>query len=216
MHLLRTIQRSQVLRRQLHTMSSAKLPIVVLSGPSGAGKSTLLKKLFANHPDTFGFSVSHTSRNPRDGEEHGKAYWFTDKDEFRRLIGEGKFIETAEFSGNMYGTSIQAVKDVQDHGKVCILDIEMEGVKQVKRTDLNETCTFIFVRPPSVEELKKRLEGRNTETPESLANRLAQAEKELEFAETPGVHDKIIVNDDLAKAYDELESHILGRISGKS
>ncbi|RVD80250.1 uncharacterized protein DFL_008151 [Arthrobotrys flagrans] len=195
-------------------MSSTKLPIVVLSGPSGAGKSTLLKKLFANHPDTFGFSVSHTSRNPRDGEEHGKAYWFTDKDEFRRLIGEGRFIETAEFSGNLYGTSIQAVKDVQDRGKVCILDIEMEGVKQVKNTDLNDTCTFIFVRPPSIEALRKRLEGRNTETPESLANRLAQAEKELEFAETPGVHDRIIVNDDLAKAYDELEGHILSKIRG--
>ncbi|KAK6499212.1 hypothetical protein TWF506_003840 [Arthrobotrys conoides] len=214
MHFLRAIQCSQILRRQLHTMSSPKLPIVVLSGPSGAGKSTLLKKLFTNHPDTFGFSVSHTSRNPRDGEEHGKAYWFTDKDEFRKLIGEGKFIETAEFSGNLYGTSIQAVKDVQGHGKVCILDIEMEGVKQVKRTDLNETCTFIFVRPPSTEELRKRLEGRNTETPQSLANRLAQAEKELEFANTPGVHDKIIVNDDLAKAYDELEAHIFSRIRG--
>ncbi|KAK6351722.1 hypothetical protein TWF718_004869 [Orbilia javanica] len=197
-------------------MSSAKLPIVVLSGPSGAGKSTLLKKLFANHPDTFGFSVSHTSRSPRDGEEHGKAYWFTDKDEFRKLVGEGKFIETAEFSGNLYGTSIQAVKDVQDRGRVCILDIEMEGVKQVKKTDLNETCTFIFVRPPSVEELRKRLEGRNTETPQSLENRLTQAEKELEFAETPGVHDKIIVNDDLAKAYDELEEHILSKIRGEN
>ncbi|KAF3088401.1 hypothetical protein TWF569_011452 [Orbilia oligospora] len=216
MHVLRVIQRSQILRRQLHAMSSTKLPIVVLSGPSGAGKSTLLKKLFANHPDTFGFSVSHTSRNPRDGEEHGKAYWFTNEDEFRRLIGEGKFIETATFSGNLYGTSIQAVKDVQDQGRVCILDIEMEGVKQVKRTDLNETCTFIFVRPPSVEELRKRLEGRNTETPESLAKRLSQAEKELEFANTPGVHDKIIVNDDLAKAYGELEGHILTKIRGDS
>ncbi|KAJ6264305.1 hypothetical protein Dda_0450 [Drechslerella dactyloides] len=200
---------------------STKLPIVVLSGPSGAGKSTLLKRLFAKHPDTFGFSVSHTSRNPRDGEEHGKAYWFTTKDDFRKLISEGKFIETAEFSGNLYGTSVQAVKDVQDAGKVCILDIEMEllsqieqGVKQVKNTDLNNTCTFIFVQPPSVDELRQRLEGRNTETPQSLNARLAQAEKELEFAKTPGFHDKIIVNDEIDAAFEELEGHILA-VMGK-
>ncbi|KAF3936449.1 hypothetical protein ABW19_dt0206342 [Dactylella cylindrospora] len=189
--------------------SSQKLPVAVLSGPSGAGKSTLLKRLFAKYPDTFGFSVSHTSRAPRAGEEHGKAYWFTTPDEFLKLVDDGAFIEHANFSGNLYGTTVKAVKDVQDAGKVCILDIEMEGVKQVKKTDLNDTCTFIFVQPPSVEELRKRLEGRGTENPDSLAKRLAQAEKELEFAQTPGVHDKIIVNDDLDKAYEELEGHIL-------
>ncbi|KAF3924275.1 hypothetical protein ABW21_db0205674 [Orbilia brochopaga] len=195
--------------------TASKQPIVVLSGPSGAGKSTLLKRLFAKYPDTFGFSVSHTSRNPRAGEEHGKAYWFTTRDEFQQLIGDGKFIETAEFSGNLYGTSVQAVKDVQDAGKVCILDIEMEGVKQVKKTDLNDTCTFVFVQPPSVDELRKRLEGRNTETEQSLNARLAQAEKELRFAKTPGFHDKVIVNDELDTAYEELEGHILGVIGKK-
>ena len=77
-------------------------------------------------PPPSNLTNTDTSRNPRDGEEHGKAYWFTNEDEFRKLIGEGKFIETATFSGNLYGTSIQAVKDVQDQGRVCILDIEME------------------------------------------------------------------------------------------
>ncbi|KAF3907256.1 hypothetical protein ABW20_dc0106422 [Dactylellina cionopaga] len=194
--------------------STSKLPIVVLSGPSGAGKSTLLKQLFAKHPDIFGFSVSHTSRPPRSGEEHGKAYWFTAKEEFQKLVGEGKFIETAEFSGNLYGTSIQAVKDVQDAGKVCILDIEMEGVKQVKKTDLNNMCTFIFVQPPSFQELRKRLEARNTETPQSLEARLTQAERELEHAKTLGFYDKIVTNDELAKAFTDLEAHIL-KVMGK-
>ncbi|KAK6535134.1 hypothetical protein TWF694_001614 [Orbilia ellipsospora] len=201
--------------RYLATMpSESKLPIIVLSGPSGAGKSTLLKRLFAKYPDTFGFSVSHTSRNPREGEVQGREYWFTDKEEFRKLINDGKFIENAEFSGNLYGTSIQAVKDVQEAGRICILDIEMEGVKQVKKTILNDTSSFIFVKPPSIEELRKRLEGRNTESPESLQKRLAQAEKELEFAKTPGVHDMIIVNDDLERAFQELEDHIL-KIKGQ-
>ncbi|EWC45729.1 guanylate kinase [Drechslerella stenobrocha 248] len=210
---------SRLLKSSQHLIamsSGSKLPIIVLSGPSGAGKSTLLKRLFAKYPDTFGFSVSHTSRQPRAGEEHGKAYWFTTKEEFRKLVGEGKFIETAEFSGNLYGTSIQAVKDVQHAGKACILDIEMEGVKQVKKTDLRDSCTFVFVQPPSVGELRNRLEGRGTETPESLAARLAQAEKELEYAKTPGAHDKIIVNDDIDTAFRELESHILSVMEPQS
>ncbi|KAF3905739.1 hypothetical protein AA313_de0202283 [Arthrobotrys entomopaga] len=198
----------------MSSSGDSKPPIIVLSGPSGAGKSTLLKRLLAKHPDTFGLSVSHTSRNPRDGEVQGKEYWFTDKEEFQKLIKDGKFIETAEFSENLYGTSIQAVKDVQAAGRICILDIEMEGVKQVKNTVLNDTSTFIFVQPPSVEELRRRLEGRNTESPEDLQRRLAQAEKELEFAKTPGVHDKIIVNDELERAFQELEDHIL-KIKGQ-
>lgn len=94
---------------------------------------------------------------------------------------------------------------------MCVLDIEMEGVKQVKRTDLG--AKYVFLKPPSLEELRARLEGRGTETEESLGKRLERARVELEFAEVPGVHDKIIVNDDLDRAYEELEGYILGVIS---
>jgi len=103
----------------------AARPIVV-SGPSGAGKSTLLKRLFEAYPGHFGFSVSHTTRAPRPGEEDGREYNFTDKESFTQLVNEGGFIENAQFGSNFYGTSIQAVKTVTGSGRVCILDIEME------------------------------------------------------------------------------------------
>ncbi|KAH8154158.1 uncharacterized protein LAJ45_01926 [Morchella importuna] len=181
-------------------------PPIVISGPSGTGKSTLLKRLFAAHPGTFGFSVSHTTRLPRAGEADGVEYHFTTREAFEALVAEGAFIEHAQFSGNCYGTSVEAVKDVAAKGLVCILDIEMEGVKQVKKTDLN--AKFIFLKPPSMEALKARLEGRGTETPDSLQKRLTQAQKELEYAAEPGAHDKIIVNDDLEAAYKELDEYI--------
>jgi ABC-type multidrug transport system ATPase subunit len=109
----------------LHPESSLPRPIVV-SGPSGSGKSTLLKRLFAAYPDRFGFSVSHTTRGPRDGEEEGVAYYFTSKENFAKLVAEDAFIEHAQFGSNSYGTSVQAVKTVAEKGRTCILDIEME------------------------------------------------------------------------------------------
>ncbi|KAF7629134.1 hypothetical protein AFLA_004474 [Aspergillus flavus NRRL3357] len=187
--------------------SLQKFRPVVVSGPSGAGKSTLLKRLFADYPDTFGFSVSHTTRAPRPGEQHGREYYFTTKADFLDLVSKNGFIEHAQFGGNHYGTSVQAVKDIAKKGRICILDIEMEGVKQVKRTDLN--ARFMFLAPPSVEELERRLRGRGTESEESLSKRLAQAKNELEYAKEPGAHNKIVVNDDLEKAYTELRDWIV-------
>jgi guanylate kinase len=99
---------------------------IVVSGPSGAGKSTLLKRLFDTYPDRFGFSVSHTTRSPRPGEEDGKAYNFVTREEFQKLIDENGFIEHAQFGSNLYGTSVQAVRNVAEQGRTCILDIEME------------------------------------------------------------------------------------------
>ncbi|KAL1986667.1 hypothetical protein VTN96DRAFT_6045 [Rasamsonia emersonii] len=180
---------------------------VVVSGPSGTGKSTLLKRLFAEFPDTFGFSVSHTTRAPRPGEQNGREYYFTTKEEFLDLVSKNGFIEHAQFGGNYYGTSVKAVKDIAGKGKICILDIEMEGVKQVKRTDLN--ARFLFLAPPSLEELERRLRGRGTETEDSMNKRLAQAKNELEYAKQPGAHDKIVVNDDLDRAYAEMRDWIV-------
>ncbi|OGM43781.1 guanylate kinase [Aspergillus bombycis] len=191
----------------MSTSAVQKFRPVVVSGPSGAGKSTLLKKLFADYPNTFGFSVSHTTRAPRPGEQHGREYYFTTAADFLDLVSKNGFIEHAQFGGNYYGTSVQAVKDIAEKGRICILDIEMEGVKQVKRTDLN--ARFMFLAPPSVEVLEQRLRGRGTESEESLKKRLAQAKNELEYAKEPGAHDKLVVNDDLKEAYTELRNWIV-------
>ncbi|KAK7203084.1 P-loop containing nucleoside triphosphate hydrolase protein [Myxozyma melibiosi] len=184
---------------------SVSLRPIVISGPSGTGKSTLLKRLFADYPDTFGFSVSHTTRKPRPGEVNGVAYHFVERPDFEKLIKENAFLEHAEFSGNYYGTSIKSVQDVAEKGKTCILDIDMQGVISVKKTDLN--ARFLFLAPPSLETLRARLEGRGTESPESVQKRMDQATKEMEFAKT-GAHDKIIVNDNLDKCYEDLKAFI--------
>ncbi|XP_011863603.1 PREDICTED: guanylate kinase, partial [Vollenhovia emeryi] len=157
-------------------------------------------------PDTFKFSVSHTTRTPRPGEEDGTHYHFTDKEKMQRQVENGEFIETATFSGNLYGTSKRAVQEVQCLGKVCVLDIEIQGVKQIKRTDLNPL--YVFVKPPSIVELERRLKARNTETEESLERRLSIARSELEYGETPGNFDVVIENDDLEKAYETLRNFI--------
>lgn len=179
---------------------------IVLSGPSGTGKSTLLKKLFAEFPTKFGFSVSSTTRSPRPGEIDGKDYNFVNVEEFKDMIAKDKFIEWAQFSGNYYGTTVESVKKVTNSGKTCILDIDMQGVKSVKyKTDLD--ARFLFVAPPSLEDLEQRLRGRGTETEDSIAKRLAAAKAEMEYAETDA-HDKILVNDNLDKAYKELKEFI--------
>jgi guanylate kinase len=147
-----------------------------------------------------------TTRSPRPGEQNGVHYHFVTRQDFEKLISEKAFIENAEFSGNLYGTSIAAVRALEDQGKICILDIELNGVKAVKATTLG--ARFIFVKPPSLEALESRLRGRNTETEESLQKRLAAAKAELDYAETPGAHDKIIVNDNLDHAYQELRDYI--------
>ncbi|EDR14682.1 uncharacterized protein LACBIDRAFT_182374 [Laccaria bicolor S238N-H82] len=173
---------------------------LVLSGPSGVGKSTLLNRLFSEFPDKFGFSVSHTTRSPRPGELHGKQYFFVTHQKFKDLIQEGAFIEYAEFSSNFYGTSFATVRQVEQQGKRCILDIEAQGVRQIKATDLNPI--YLFISPPSMTVLRARLQNRGTETDASLQKRLATALKEIQFAKEPNVHDLVIINDDLDRAYD--------------
>ncbi|KAI9023527.1 guanylate kinase [Phycomyces nitens] len=180
--------------------------IFVIAGPSGSGKSTLLKRLFNDYPDTFGFSVSHTTRMPRPGEVNGKDYHFVEKADMEKEVSQGKFIESASFSGNMYGTSIKSVEDVVASGKVCMLDIDIQGVQSVKKSNLNPR--YIFVQPPSLEVLEQRLRSRGTEKEEGIQARLAASKQELEYAAQKGTFDHIIVNDDLASAYQSLVNAI--------
>jgi len=172
---------------------------LVLSGPSGVGKSTLLQRLFLEFPDRFGFSVSHTTRNPRPGEVNGKQYHFVTSQKFKDLIHDGAFIEHAEFSGNFYGTSFDAVRQVEQQGRRCILDIEAQGIRQIKQTNLNPV--YLFISPPSMVVLRTRLQQRGTDSNVAVQKRLETALNEVQFAKEPNVHDVIIVNDDLDRAY---------------
>ncbi|XP_016301755.1 guanylate kinase-like isoform X2 [Sinocyclocheilus anshuiensis] len=183
---------------------------VVLSGPSGAGKSTLLKRLMKEYEGVFGFSVSHTTRNPRPGEEDGKDYHFVIREKMQEGIDNGEFIENAEFSGNMYGTSKSSIEDVQAQNPICILDVDIQGVKNIKKTDLNPI--YISIQPPSVEILEKRLRDRQTETEDSLQKRLEAARIDMELSEEPGVFDMVIINDDLEEAYEKLKSVLIEEI----
>lgn len=199
---------SSICRRLLHRSSvfAVKMSVrpVVISGPSGTGKSTLLKKLMNEYNDCFAFSVSHTTRKPRPGEEDGRDYFFVSRDDMEKAINNNEFVEHAEFSGNLYGTSKKSVEDIATSGRICILDIDMQGVRSVKKTDLNPV--FIFIKPPDRESLRSRLVGRGTETEESLKKRLEIAKSELQYAEEPGLFDHVIINNDLEVAYTELKS----------
>ncbi|XP_061739073.1 guanylate kinase 1b isoform X2 [Nerophis ophidion] len=176
---------------------------VVLSGPSGAGKSTLMKRLMKDYEGVFGFSVSHTTRNPRPGEEDGKDYHFSTREAMQEGIDQGNFIENAEFSGNLYGTSKSAIEDVQAKNLICILDVDIQGVRRIKETDLNPI--YISIQPPSMDILEKRLRDRQTESEESLQKRLEAARIDMELSKEPGVFDVIIINDDQDRAYEELK-----------
>ena len=143
-------------------------------------------------------------------------YNFVTREAFLKLKDEGGFIETAEFGSNLYGTSVKAVEDVKqgkvkgaeagnNSPRICVLDIEMEGVKQVLKTDLN--ARVVFIAPPSMEVLEKRLKGRGTESDDSLKKRLGKAQQELDFAKSH--KEKIIVNDEVERAYKELENFIV-------
>lgn len=194
--------------------SSSSSPIttrpLVICGPSGTGKSTLLKKLFAAHPDRFGFSVSNTTRSPRAGEVDGVAYNFVTNETFERLIAENAFIEHAQFSGNRYGTTVDAVRRVAEQQRRCILDIDTQGVISIKRDHPELDPVFLFLAPPSVGALKERLSGRGTEDESSIAKRLAAAVSEIKYA-VEGGHDVVVVNDDVERAYGVLEKIALAK-----
>ena len=175
---------------------------LVFAGPSGVGKGTLVNLLMTRYPTLFGFSVSHTTRQPREGEENGVHYHFVALEEMEAATGRGEFVEFARVHANMYGTSIKAVEDVQSRGKICILDIDIQGVQKVKASSLQ--CKYVFIAPPSIEELESRLRGRGTETEDKIQIRMKTAVDELAFGNAPGNFDVIIVNNDLEAAYAEI------------
>lgn len=161
--------------------------LIVLSGPGGVGKSTIVSEL--KKRDHFYFSVSATTRTPRDGEQDGVAYHFVSKEEFQRMINANIFLEWADFAGARYGTPRQPVVKALEEGKDVLLEIEIEGARQVK--EAMPEALMVFLKPPSMSELESRITGRGTDSPERIAARLALARAEMAAADE---FDHILIN----------------------
>jgi guanylate kinase len=171
----------------------------VITGPSGVGKGTLVNRLLERHPAMW-LSVSATTRAPRPGEEEGVQYFFLERPAFEQLVGRGGLLEWAEFAGNLYGTPRQPVEAQLAAGHPVLLEIELEGARQVRQSFPG--AIQLFVAPPSFAELERRIRGRGTDSEEAIQRRLARARVELEAATE---FDAVLVNADLETALLELE-----------
>ncbi len=178
-------------------LSQGKL--IVLTGPSGVGKGTLMRSLLQRHPELY-YSVSATTRPPRPGEIDGKHYHFITRSKFEKLVASGEFLEWAEFAGNYYGTPRQAVLNQINSGKSVVLEIELEGARQI-RSSFAEAFS-IFILPPSINELEKRIRGRGQDPEDAIARRLRRAQDEINAAEEFDIQ---IVNDDFEAALRSIE-----------
>jgi guanylate kinase len=173
--------------------------LLLITGPSGVGKGTLVARLLARHPELW-LSVSATTRAPRAGEEEGRHYFFLDRAAFERQVADGGFLEWAEFAGNLYGTPRAAVQERLEAGRTVLLEIELEGARQVRRSF--PTGFQVLLRPPSFEELERRIRGRGTDSEAAIARRLARAREELQ---AEAEFDAVVINDDLERSLVELE-----------
>jgi guanylate kinase len=185
--------------------SQSDFLLLILSSPSGAGKTTLTKMLLERFPE-MRFSVSHTTRAPREREVDGRDYHFVDRARFEKLVASGAFLEWAEVHGNLYGTSVAEIERARATARCggMIFDIDYQGARQMraKRAEF----VGIFILPPSMQELEKRLRGRRSETEEAIARRFRAAQEEIEHY---AIFDYLVVNDDIERAFDQLRSIVI-------
>ena len=185
--------------------------LLVVSGPSGVGKGTIIKKLFEHNKNLY-FSVSATTREPRPGEENGVHYLFKSREEFENDIANGGMLEYAVYSRNYYGTPRSAVEEQLAAGHDVVLDIEIHGARNVKR--LMPEAVLVYILPPDMAELRKRLVGRNTESEDAIKLRLEAAYRELK--EAPDLYDFFVVNDVVEQAAAKIENILEAKRCGKS
>ncbi|MBA2847821.1 guanylate kinase [Thermosulfuriphilus ammonigenes] len=174
---------------------------MVISAPSGAGKTTLIRQLLRLEKNLI-FSVSHTTRSPRPGEVEGKDYYFVSREEFESLVAAGAFLEWAEVHGNLYGTSMEKIREHLDSGRDVVLDIDVQGARQVRKK-MGLEAALIFILPPSWSELERRLRSRGTEDEASLRRRLDAARQEIQAASE---FDYLVLNDRFDRALSALRS----------
>ena len=185
-------------------MTSDKGLVIVLSGFSGAGKGTIMKHLLEAHPNDYNLSISATTRNMRAGEKDGREYFFITKEEFEERIKNGQLLEYAKYVDNYYGTPKDWVLAQMEQGKNVILEIELQGAFQVR--DQIPEAVLIFIMPPDMEELERRLRGRGSETEEQIKKRLLRAMEEIEYVDQ---YDYVIVNEEVEKSVEMLHTIVL-------
>ena len=186
--------------------------LIIMSGPSGVGKGTIREELMKKDDLNLHYSVSMTTRGMRPGEVNGREYYFVSREEFDQNIKNDNLLEWAEFVGNRYGTPRDKVEQMRNEGKNVMLEIEVNGTVQVLNKVHDEGVISIFIAPPSLEELEKRLRGRGTESDEVIKSRVAKATQEFAFKDQ---YKYIVVNDDLSKAVDEVRQIILKAMKGE-
>ncbi|WP_108669752.1 guanylate kinase [Peribacillus acanthi] len=178
--------------------------LIVLSGPSGVGKGTVRKEIFSQNDAKFEYSISMTTRKPREGEVDGVDYFFKSREEFEQLIEQGKLLEYAEFVGNYYGTPVDYVRDTIENGRDVFLEIEVQGARQVR--EKFPEALFIFLAPPSLSELRNRIVTRGTETEDVISKRLQTAKEEIEMMD---LYDYVVENDEVKLACERIKSIVV-------
>ena len=184
--------------------------LIIMSGPSGVGKGTVRLELIKDESLNLFYSVSMTTRSPRNGEVDGSDYYFVSKEEFDRQIEAGNLLEWAEFVGNKYGTPKDKVDSKRDEGKNVLLEIEVNGTAQLlKKLEGDKDVISIYLMPPSLEELEKRIRGRSSETDEVIKKRLARAKEELKLKDQ---YEYVVVNDELCSCVNKIKEIIFNRM----
>lgn len=185
--------------------------VIIFSAPSGSGKSTIIGNLLKRVPG-LEFSISATSRKPRQGEQDGKDYYFLTEDDFKQRVAEDKFVEWVEvYQGTCYGTLKSEIERIWDKGNTVIFDVDVLGGVSLKKI-FGQKALSIFIQPPSIEVLEQRLRNRGTETEESLRKRIERAEMELQYSNQLDV---VVVNDNLDNAINETETIVNNFLNGK-